>query len=114
MIEVESLLNPAIFKSPASGKTYIVAGDQPWIEVPEGTTLDEVTWKPLQKPEKAPSDVPKQVFKVEGSKGLEYIVKQAANGTWSCECVGFGYRNKCKHITNCKLIIKSIESNTKK
>jgi len=51
---------------------------------------------------------------VEGSKGLEYTVKQAANGTWSCECVGFGYRNTCKHITNCELIVKSIESNTKK
>jgi len=114
MYEVESLLNPAIFRSHTSGKTYIVAGDKPWIEVPEGTTLDEVTWKPLQMAQKDPVDVPKQVFKVEGSKGLEYTVKQAANGTWSCECVGFGYRNKCKHITNCELIVKSIESNTKK
>jgi len=114
MYEVESLLNPAIFKSHASGKTYVVAGDQPWIEVPEGTTLDDVRWMRASKPETDPVDVPKQVFKVEGSKGLEYTVKQAANGTWSCECVGFGYRNKCKHITNCELIVKSIESNTKK
>jgi len=114
MIKVTSILPPAIFRSHTSNKTFVVAGDQPWIEVPEGTTLDEVTWKPLQKPEKAPSDAQERLFEVEGSKGNKYTVKHAANGTWSCECVGFGYRNKCKHITNCELIVKSIESNTKK
>jgi len=105
--EIKSALNPGIFKSPVTGKTFIIAGDQPWMEVPPETTLDDVKWIPLYKPEKAPVDVPKQVFKVEGSKGLEYTVKQAANGSWSCECVGFGYRNTCKHITNCELITKS-------
>jgi len=107
MYEIKSALNPGIFKSPVTGKTFIIAGDQPWMEVPPETTLDDVKWIPLYKPEKAPVDVPKQVFKVEGSKGLEYTVKQAANGSWSCECVGFGYRNTCRHITNCELITKS-------
>jgi hypothetical protein len=102
MIEIESLLNPAIFKSPTSGKTYVVAGDQPWIEVPEGTTLDEVTWKPLQKPQKDPVDAQEQIFKVEGSKGNKYTVKRAANNSWSCECVGYGYRQRCKHIARAK------------
>ena len=102
MIEVESLLNPAIFKSPASGKTYIVAGDQPWIEVPEGTTLDEVVWKPPQTPEKAPSDAQERLFEVEGSKGNKYTVRRAKNNSWSCECVGYGYRRKCKHIEKIK------------
>ena len=102
MYEVESILNPAIFRSHTSGKTYIVAGDQPWIEVPEGTTLDKVVWKPLQKPQNAPSDAQEQIFKVEGSKGNKYTVKRAANDSWSCECVGYSYRQKCKHIARAK------------
>ena len=102
MYEVKSSLNPAIFKSPTTGKTFIVAGDQPWIEVPEGTTLDEVTWKPLQKPQKDPVASHEQIFKVEGSKGNKYTVRHATNGSWSCECVGYGYRRKCKHIEKAK------------
>jgi len=109
MYEIKSNLNPAIFTSPATGKTYIVAGSQPWIEVPSETTLDDVKWVSPCKPGKGPSDARKELFEVEGSRGNKYIVKQAANGSWSCECVGFGYRNDCKHIANCKLILNSIE-----
>ncbi len=102
MYEVESILNPAIFRSHTSGKTYIVAGGKPWIEVPEGTTLDEVTWKPLQMAQKDPVDAQEQIFKVEGSKGNKYTVKHAKDNSWSCECVGYGYRRKCKHIEKAK------------
>ena len=102
MYEVESILNPAIFRSHTSGKTYIAAGDKPWIEVPEGTTLDEVTWKPLQKPQKDPVDAQERLFEVEGSKGNKYTVRHAKDDSWSCECVGYGYRRKCKHIEKAK------------
>jgi hypothetical protein len=109
MINVKSTLNPAIFNSLTSGKTYVVAGNQPWIEVPKGTTLDDVRWIPSHKPEKGVSEARKETFEVEGSKGTKYIVKQAENGSWSCTCVGFGFRRTCKHVTNCKLIINSIK-----
>ncbi len=102
MYEVESLLNPAIFRSHTSGKTYIVAGDQPWIEVPEGTTLNDVRWIRAPQPETDPVDVQEQIFKVEGSKGNKYTVKRAQNDSWSCECVGYGYRQRCKHIEKIK------------
>jgi len=111
VIEVESSLNPAIFKSPTTGKTFIVAGDQPWIEIPPETTLDDVKWIPAFKPVKTATGGREQVFEVEGSRNSKYTVKQAANGSWNCTCVGFGFRNKCKHVTNCKLIINSIEDN---
>ena len=111
MYEVESLLNPAIFKSPSTGKTYVVAGDQPWIEVPEGTSLDDVQWTSTYKPDKGPLETREETFVVEGSKGNKYTVKQAANGSWNCTCAGFGFRRKCRHVTNCKLIINSIEGN---
>ena len=102
MIEVESLLNPAIFKSHASGKTYVVAGSQPWIEVPEGTTLNDVRWTCAYKPDKGPVDAREQIFEVEGSKGNKYTVKRDASDSWSCECVGYGYRQRCKHIEKAK------------
>ena len=102
MIEVESLLNPAIFKSHTSGKTYVVTGDQPWIEVPEGTTLNDVRWIRASKPETDPVDAQERLFEVEGSKGNKYTVKRTANNSWSCECVGYGYRQKCKHIARAK------------
>ena len=102
MYEVESILNPAIFKSPTSGKTYVVAGDQPWIEVPEGTTLNDVRWMRASKPDKDPVVTRAQTFEVEGSKGNKYTVKRAQNDSWSCECVGYGYRQRCKHIEKAK------------
>jgi hypothetical protein len=34
---------------------------------------------------------------VKGSKGDEYIVTKE-NGQWSCTCVGFQFRRKCKHV----------------
>jgi len=98
MYDIESLLNPAIFKSPLTGKTYIIAGNQPWLEVPPETTLDDIKWIPSYEVDKAPSNAREQSFEVKGSKGNKYTVRCALNGSWSCECVGFGYRNKCKHI----------------
>jgi len=97
--EVKSSLNPAIFKSPATNKTYIVAGNQPWIEVPADTTLDKVRWTPIYEPQKAPVSAREQVFQVEGSKGNKYTVKCRKNDIWSCTCAGFSFRGKCKHIT---------------
>ena len=98
MIKVTSILPPAIFRSHTSNKTFVVAGDQPWIEVPEGTTLNDVRWMRASKPDKDPLDAQERLFEVTGSKGNKYTVRHALSGSWSCECVGYGYRRKCKHI----------------
>jgi len=103
MISVKSTLNPAIFDSLTSGKTYVVAGNQPWIEVPKGTTLNDVRWILSYKPEKGTPNARKETFEVEGSKKNKYTVKRSASDTWSCTCVGFGFRRKCKHIENIKI-----------
>lgn len=36
--------------------------------------------------------------KVQGSKGKIYTVT-GHRGAWTCTCVGFGFRNTCKHVT---------------
>lgn len=44
-------------------------------------------------------------FKVSGTKG-EYIVTLSGKH-FSCQCIGFKYHNKCKHITKVKQTITS-------
>jgi ribosomal protein L37AE/L43A len=78
-----------------------VAGNHPWIEVPAGTTLADVQWtdesEKYQKNKLKPGK-----WDVEGSTGKKYTVKRDENDIWSCSCVGFGFRSRCKHITQIK------------
>ncbi len=38
-------------------------------------------------------------YKVMSSKGdKEYIVKSDSTGSLSCECPGYGFRRRCRHI----------------
>lgn len=101
MIKVTSILPPAIFRSHTSNKTFVVAGNHPWIEVPEGTTLADVEW--TNEGEKYQKNKPKPgKWDVEGSTGKKYTVKRDENDIWSCNCVGFGFRSRCKHVTTIK------------
>lgn len=38
-----------------------------------------------------------KTHQIEGSKGNVYTVTES-NGRFSCDCVGFGFRNDCKHV----------------
>jgi hypothetical protein len=43
-----------------------------------------------------------ETFIIQGSKpGATYTVTRNGS-TWSCSCVGFGFRKDCKHIRNCR------------
>lgn len=46
-------------------------------------------------------DNSKRTFTVDGSKGNTYTVTKDG-ATWSCACVGFGFRRDCKHIQSAK------------
>jgi hypothetical protein len=97
MIQVKSILPPAIFRSHTSNKTFVVAGSHPWIEVPEGTTLADVQWTDAGEEYQKNKLKPAQ-WEVEGSTGKRYTVKRDESGIWSCNCVGFGFRSQCKHL----------------
>lgn len=43
----------------------------------------------------------KNVFEVQGSNGNKYIITRNKHN-WSCTCVGFGFRNTCKHVIAAK------------
>jgi hypothetical protein len=32
-----------------------------------------------------------------------YLVRQRASGRWTCECPGFGYRERCRHVDGVRL-----------
>jgi hypothetical protein len=40
-------------------------------------------------------------FAVKSDSGKEYIVENVS-GKWVCNCIGFSYRNKCKHSEKVK------------
>lgn len=113
---VVSLSPPAIASFVKGDKRYAVYnGSQGrWVEITKDVTLEDVTsrWKrwsktltPEEKQEKKKSEKLKKSHKTEwqvpGSKGNEYKVTLKGSEL-SCECVGFGFRRKCKHVEKIK------------
>jgi hypothetical protein len=99
----KTVLAPALYKLGA--KTYVVPG---YIEVPNDTTLLDVfnQWIPWYV-ENYPDEPQKEEIKsiketVVSSKGDKTYDVYFNNGSWWCDCVGFGYRNKCRHVTEVK------------
>lgn len=84
------------------GTLVVVPG---WIPVPPGTTLKEVqerwTWDVSTAPRE---DKPTHLIseRILSSKGdTDYLV--TFDGLWwSCECIGFGCRKKCRHVDEVK------------
>lgn len=57
----------------------------------------DFSFTPTEK--KGPVEKPKdRIFEVQGSKGDKYQVTVKADGSRKCNCPGFGYRGKCRHI----------------
>jgi len=87
----------SVVKMPTSNKTYVVPA---WIEVPEGTTVNDIE---IIKDKESPKAHVRSVHQVLGSKGNSYeVVIDNLHGN-SCSCVGFSYHRNCKHL---KSIVK--------
>ena len=99
MIPVEVSVPPALFTS-HTGIRYGIAGSV-WIEVPEGTTFDELSQYMVYKPREVVPVAGENSWSVKGSKGNIYTVK-LSQGVYSCSCPGYGFRRKCRHITEIK------------
>jgi len=104
------LYHPTIFKG-QHGKYYAVSGGT-WIEVPDDTTLEDVKelfcWGAEARKywDSNYSDEPEKVIEVKGSKGNTYKVTKQGD-KWKCECSGFQFRGKCKHITNLQTLLSA-------
>jgi hypothetical protein len=95
MKPVEVTWNPALTTG-QDGKRYAISGGT-WIEVPPGTTFDELPMYMVVKQREDSQEAGDGSWQVTGSKGSSYIVS-LRQGQWSCSCPGFGWRRKCKHI----------------
>mgnify|MGYP004044735779 CR=1 FL=1 len=90
---------PALYHS-HSGITYAIAGSV-WVEVPRGTLYDELPAYITYKPREVTPIAGEKSWNVKGSKGNIYTVK-LSEGVYSCSCPGYGFRRKCRHITEIK------------
>ena len=101
---------PPLIYNRYDGKRFAVSG-QHWVEVPIDTTLEDIdkymTLKPRPEPKNSEGD---HNWIVEGSKGNKYTVTLTGN-QWSCTCVGFNYRRKCKHVQLRKDSIYNVGAN---
>ena len=95
MNPAEVAWNPALTTG-RDGKRYAISGSV-WIEVPPGTTLDELPMYMVVKQREATQEEGEASWQVKGSKGTEYTVN-LRQGQWSCTCPGFGWRRRCKHV----------------
>ena len=92
---------PPMLYTDMNGQKWAVSG-QHWLEVPDTLTLDRVGEYMVVDQRFTPSqsrDV--TTYDVQGSTGNTYTVTQA-DDTWTCTCPGFGWRRKCRHITEVK------------
>ncbi len=87
------------------GERYIMPG---WYKLkPNEKTpnIEDIAFYPY-KPKKAniPNIDKDAIYKVKSSKGnKEYIVQLSSSGNMVCECPGFGFRRKCRHIAEALL-----------
>lgn len=96
---------PPLLANMPSGR-YAISGGT-WLRVPEDTAFEDLhLWMVVKPLESAPAPTAGQTWTVRGSKGDEYTVTQSASDSrqifFSCTCVGYGYRRKCKHIEGIK------------
>lgn len=95
MISFKSPMHPAI--TSINGTTFVVGGGVPWLQVPAGTTLEQVRWiGPKVKKVVRPVEHVREVLSSKGTK--TYTVKVRTDGMKSCTCPGFTYRRFCKHV----------------
>ena len=83
------------------GQKYAICGSV-WLPVPPETTWDDLSkymdWSVKPKA----SEGSEGSWEIKGSKGNTYNVRRSTSGVWSCNCAGYGWRRKCRHIEEAK------------
>ncbi len=85
-----------LFRGPATGKLYGMPG---WVEVPEGTTVDQLVLVQPEKVIRAKEEPLILVKEFKASKGDMVWQVSLKGKEYNCSCPGFQFRNRsCKHI----------------
>ena len=109
-LPIRCSLNPCVKKSLTTGATLLCGGSVV-IETDRQISIDELdkfiipVWKEQLMPDFLANEAvePEEFYETQitGSNGDNYLVR-LENNYWSCGCVGFGFRRKCKHIEAAK------------
>lgn len=92
-------LNPPVLVDKDANYWWVVSGGKRFV-APKNVTLDMirthwVRWRPSSyKP-----DAGIISYKIKSSSGKGFYTITVTNGIKSCDCPGFSYRRKCKHIS---------------
>ena len=117
-IHIKSTHRPVLVTTPSRSKTLIVGGkithvngeewEPAYVAIMPGgrITLDDIEWeyawekKSLTPPAgmKTAHYPPPGEWKVKGSKGNVYTVREVGDNMYTCDCDGFKYRRNCRHI----------------
>ncbi len=89
------------FTMELNGERYIMPGwykMKPNEETPDIKDIAFYPYKP--KKDNKPNIDSDSIYKVKSSKGDKvYEVKANSSGSLECSCIGYGFRRKCRHIT---------------
>lgn len=98
MITIKGTMNPTVIKT--NSGNYAVSGSN-WISVPAGTKLKDIKWI---------DTIPNiKKYKPMSWKVKDYTI--SFNGSfYSCNCLGYTYRRKCKHITEVSELFKGTKN----
>ncbi len=89
---------------------YIMPG---WYKLDNNTetlpNIEDIKFIPYKpKEDNIPNIESDSIYKVRSSKGDKvYEVKMNNSGSLECECVGFGFRRRCRHITEVQSTLQS-------
>lgn len=101
--KVESLFTPIITEL-INGKYLIIQGsakDDGWYPIDESFDITAYrknwTMRSLTKQVVKVESIAK-TYEIANSKNNGFYTIKVKDNTYSCNCTGFGFRNKCKHV----------------
>lgn len=105
---IESLIPPTIAQIGEKRWAVFTGNHGGWFRIDQTVTLEMlmhrwIKWEPKKTEAQAPK-IQNKEWKIKGSKGNVYNVS-LRNGNYSCECMGFGFRRKCKHVEQAKKML---------
>lgn len=111
-ISIKSSCRPVLLTTPSRSKTMIIGGtiyevngkpwNAPYVAItPAGITLADIDWiSPHTHQASISQNRTWQVVSSNG-KGI-YLVREEPDGRLTCNCSGFHYRRKCRHLNEAK------------
>ena len=89
------------FTMELNGERYIMPGWYKMKQNEETPNIKDIAFYPYKpKKDNKPNIDSDSIYKVKSSKGDKvYEVKANSSGSLECSCIGYGFRRKCRHIT---------------